>query len=198
MIDLRIYWLPPVLLLFLGTLALIVLSGSMDGVDSLLKGDIFGVVFWLLLFSLFAQNAANLWDSDIEDGTFDQKFLTAQRSYLTIILSQGVQDIFAFILPLSIVFAGIWTVGVGGAFPLLSLLGLLIPITVIRLMASALSLSSRGKFGAGSLFFISLSALFFFLAVADRADLIWSFGLIFSPACLVLLPFTLSTSHQSR
>ena len=196
-VTLKFLWQPSLTLLFLGILALIVFSAILAQSPDTLRAKVVGTIFWLLLFAMFAQSAADLWTEDMVDGSLDQAYTTFS-SYIPLLARCFLSQILGFFLPLSGIFVGLWMVGKAGQIPWLILVGLILPVTAIRLMASALSLATRRGFGAGSLFFLSLSGIFFCLSVANRADLIWALGLIFSPFCLALLPFTLSLGHQSR
>lgn len=196
-------WLPALSLLFGGVLALIVFSGLLNGGQGGVVQDVLSAVFWLLLFVAFGFEAATLWGEDRADGTLDQDFVAARGSYLPLILASFMSQIITLCLPLFLVFASLWALGVGtgplgAGVPLVSLLGLILPILALRMLASALALHGSGLSGAGNLLFLSLAALFFFLSVAGRGDLIWALGLIFAPLCLGILPFTLSLAHRSR
>ncbi len=190
-------WLPPLTLLFLGVLALIVFSGVLDGVAAHLQAQSLGTVFWLLLFAMLAQDAANLWQEDAADGTLDQAYLAA-GSYIPVLIRAYLGQIVGVFVPLAAVFLGLWALGAKGDYPWASLLGLALPVTALRLLSSALGLTLAPRFGVGSLVFLALASLFFCLCVAGRADLVWALGLIFTPLCLALAPLALSLSHQSR
>ncbi len=193
----RTFWLSPLTFLFLGVLALIVFSGVLDGVGASVQAQSLGTVFWLLLFTMLAQDAAALWQEDADDGTLDQAYLAA-GSYIWILVRAYLGQIFGVFLPLALVFLGLWALGVKGDYPWGSLLGLVLPVTALRVLASALGLALAPGFGVGALFFLSLAGLFFCLCVAGRADLVWALGLILTPLCLALTPHILSLSHGSQ
>ena len=188
----------PLVMLSLGILTLIVLSGLLSGVDAALRDQIVAASFWLLLFTLTSVDAATLWAEDAADGSLDQAFVNAGGSYLPLIGRALGMQIMAALLPLSLVFMGLWALGVSAApVPWLSLIGLWLPLASLRLMASALALGVQRRFAIGSLFFLGLGSIFLLAAVAGRADLIWALGLIFAPLCLACVPATLVLSQQS-
>ena len=193
---------PPLLLGFGGVLALIVFSGVLGGADAALVPQVLATLFWLLLFVVSAQLAAQVWREDAADGTLDQVLVRAQGSYLPLILGSFISQVALLWVPLCLVFAALWGLALGLAVPWLALFGLTLPMVALRLLASALALGagggSGGQFGAGSLLFLSLASPFFFMAVAGRADLIWALGLLFGPLCLLFLPFVLSLSLHNR
>ena len=154
-------WLPALSLLFGGVLALIVFSGLMNGADATLTSQILEAVFWLLLFIAFGFEASNLWAEDNLDGTLDQDFVTANGTYLPLILASFVSQIFTLCLPLFLVFASLWALGGEGAIPIMSLLGLILPILSLRMLASALALRGGGSgWGRESIVFEPCGAVF--------------------------------------
>ena len=191
-------WLPPLILLFAGILALIVFSGLLSGVETHLRRDLIAVVLWLLYFVSFGFESTTLWVEDAKDGTLDQDFIASGPMYVPLIVGGFLGQVLCLWGPLTLMFSGLWVLGVDANVPLSALLALIAPLLSLRMVASAFALQVGGLAGAGNLFFLGLSSLFLFLAVAERSDLIWALGLIFAPICLMMLPFMLSLSRRTR
>ena len=186
----------PLLFLFAGVLALILVAGVGAGLQATVQQDILALVLWLLLFTSLDFDAAEVLAEDAGDGTLDQDFLAAGGSFIAPTFGHLLGQLLFRYVPLALLFAAIWAIGLRSSPPWLLLLGLGPPLLCLRLLSSAVALSARRAFGAGSLLFLSLGAPFLLLAVAGRADVLAGFGLILSAPCLGLVPFVLSLRQR--
>ncbi len=186
----------PLLFLFAGVLALILVSGVGNGLDRGVQQSILALALWLLFFMGLGFDAAEVLVEDAGDGTLDQDYLAAGRSFIMPMMGYLLAQILFRYLPLALLFAAIWAIGMRATPPWLMLLGLTLPLLSLRLLGSSVALSARRAFGAGSLLFLSLGSPFLLLAVADRPDLMLGLGLIFGAPCLGLVPFVLSLRRR--
>lgn len=189
---------PAIALVFLGLLALIAFGGILSGVDRGLRQDLLATALWLLMFAALSLDAASLFGEDLHDGTLDQDFLSAGLSYIPTIAGHLLAQFVLAFGPTALVFLGLWSVSLSQALPLLALLGLALPLVVLRLFASAVALNAARLPGVGMLIFLVLACPLIFLAIGGQGGLLWALGLIFAPLCLGLVPICLSLSHQAR
>ena len=191
-------WPSLLLFVFLSALGLILLSGVLSGVDLALQVQVKAGALWLLLFAVLAWGASSLFKEDAADGTLDQDVVAAKGSYISLIIAALVTQALMYLIPLSLIFLGIWAVGLGASLPIATLSGLIVPLLSLRLLASAAALGAGRSFGGGDLLFLGLSSPLLLLAVAGQPGLIWATGLILSALSLGLAPFALSLGHGAR
>ena len=188
---------PAMLLTFAGILAIIILTGVLQGTDAGLSQQIKGAVLWLLLVAALSVGSDGLFAEDAQDGTLAQDYLRAGGSFWPFasgaLLAQGALTL----LPAVLVFLALWGLAGAGAVPWVALVGVWLPLVSLRLLAGALSLVAVRVPGLGALLYLILAAPLLLLAVGGLGTLALAVGLIFAPLFFALVPPSLRASQIS-
>ena len=188
---------PAMLLTFAGILAIVILTGVLQGIDAALTQQIKGAMVWLLLVASLSVGSDGLFAEDAQDGTLAQAYLNAGGSFWPYASGALVAQAVLTLLPTVLVFLALWGLAGAGAVPWLSLVGVWLPLVSLRLLAGALSLVAVRVPGLGALLYLILAAPLLLLAVGGLGVLALAVGFIFAPLFFALVPPSLRASQIS-